>query len=60
MKKFKFEKPFALFKMAKTKEYSNMSLKEHWRIALHDPAYLILWGGLLILGITLLIYYIIK
>lgn len=45
MKKFKFEKPFAAY----THRFAMLSFKEKWRIALHDPAYLI------IIFVTLLI-----
>ena len=48
MEKFKFEKPFASFKL------TNKPLKEQWRIALHDPAYLTLVGiiiGIFIFGV---------
>ena len=51
--KYKFVKPFSSFSMSK--EMYNISLKEHWRIALHDPAYLIIWGGILALFIYSLI-----
>lgn len=43
MKKFEFEKPFASFFIN-----GKMVLKEKWRISLHDPAYLILFGGALL------------
>lgn len=46
MKKFKFEKPFASFELSH--EYAKKPLKEKWRVALHDPAYLIIFGGSLI------------
>jgi hypothetical protein len=51
--KYKFEKPFASFSMSY--DYKKKSLKEHWRVALHDPAYLLLWGGILALFIYCLI-----
>ena len=38
MKKFKFGKPFSSFAMISKRK--NASLKENWRVALHDPAYL--------------------
>ena len=30
------------------------STKERWKIALHDPAYLIIWGGLIIFIILII------
>jgi len=53
MKKFKFEKPFASFELSH--HYVMKPLKEKWRIALHDPAYLIIFGGMAVLLIILLI-----
>jgi len=52
--KFKFIKPFASFRMSNHYRYS--SLKDDWRMALHDPAYLIISSGL----IAFFIYIIIK
>jgi preprotein translocase subunit Sec61beta len=40
VKKFKFQKPFISLKF--DDNYTNKSLKERWKIALHDPAYLVL------------------
>jgi len=48
MKKFKFEEPFASFSLS-SKYKMTTSLKERWKIALHDPAYLICIGVVLLL-----------
>ena len=52
MKTFKFEKPFSSFEMSH--EQAIKSTKERWKIALHDPAYLIIWGGLIIFIILII------
>jgi hypothetical protein len=52
MKKFKFVKPFSSFNFN-----TNITTKEKWYIALHDPAYLILSGSILIYDICLIIKY---
>lgn len=46
MKYFKFEKPFSSFQVSN--KYTMLSLKDRWRIALHDPAYLIILGGIIL------------
>jgi ABC-type multidrug transport system permease subunit len=55
MKNFKFVKPFSSFFLM---DY-NMSIKERWRVALHDPAYLLCWVILIAFLIKVLSYYII-
>jgi hypothetical protein len=52
MKKIKFEKPFASFTLSP--EHYHIPLKERWRVALHDPAYLIIWGCFFLLIIIAL------
>lgn len=42
MKKYKFEKPFSAFSS------TEKTFKEQWRIALHDPAYLLIFGGFIL------------
>jgi hypothetical protein len=49
MKKFKFEKPFASFEQSH--KHAMLPLKERWRIALHDPAYIFIFGGILLFTI---------
>ena len=49
MKKFKFEKPFTSFEQSF--QYSMIPIKDQWRIAFHDPAYLIIFSGMLIITI---------
>lgn len=53
MKNFKFEKPFSSFEQSH--EHRMKPLKERWRMALHDPGFLILYGGMLIIMITWII-----
>ena len=54
MKKFKFIKPFDSFFVMNY----NDSIKERWRIALHDPAYLLLWVAMLMFfGYILTVYF---
>jgi hypothetical protein len=53
MKIFKFTKPFSSFFIM---DY-NMPLKERWNIALHDPAYLLCWVGILLFLIKVLSFY---
>jgi hypothetical protein len=53
MKNFKFEKSFSSFELSH--ENTLKSTKERWRTALHDPAYLIIFGGLTILAIVIII-----
>jgi hypothetical protein len=48
MKKYKFEKPFSAFSS------NEKTLKDHWKNALHDPAYLLLLGGLILFLIIFL------
>jgi hypothetical protein len=55
MKNFKFIKPFSSFFLMN----NNMSLKEKWGIALHDPAYLLCWVIIMALLIKILSYYVI-
>jgi hypothetical protein len=50
----KFEKPFSSF-LSHPNYKGIPTLKERWKLALHDPAYLIIMGG----SIAFLIYYII-
>ncbi len=47
----KFEKPFSSFNLSYN--YLSKPLEERWRIALHDPAYLIIFGGALIVLIIM-------
>lgn len=53
--KYKFEKPFASFELSH--EHAMKPLKEKWRIALHDPAYLIIFGSAIIVPIIISIFY---
>jgi hypothetical protein len=48
MKNFKFEEPFSSFSLS-SKYKMTTSIKERWRIALHDPVYLLCIGIVLIL-----------
>jgi hypothetical protein len=48
----KFVKPFSSFPLSSG--YKGGSVKELWRTALHDPAYLIMWGLIIILFIYLI------
>jgi len=54
MKKIKFEKPFESFDIQK---HINKPYKEQWRIALHDPAVLILYIVIPIVCIILAIIF---
>jgi hypothetical protein len=54
MKNFKFVKPFSSFKM--DDKHHEMKPKELWNEALHDPAYLLIFGSFLIFVILFLIF----
>lgn len=57
MKKFKFVKPFSSFPMS-VKSHRR-TLKENWYMALHDPAYLLIFGSIWLLFLLCLLLYII-